>query len=379
MRRQLRVAYKNLDNLNPAKMLEYQQMQSAYNKAIRKAKKESWRSFIDSITTIADTSKLTRLLTRLKTPSPGLTVTPNGVPTWSSLESIQNIMQNLFPGAKTSKQTTNATPSTNLKEDGLETDSWISQESIEAIIQHLHLSKAPGPDQITNKMLKNLPKKVIVYLTHIYKLIIKFSHVPMQWCKSKAIFLPKAGKANQNDPKSFRPICLSNTLFKVLEKLIQAHLEQAEIYPKKLTPRQHGFRPSRSTLTALSQLTNYIETSKHLNQQTIAVFLDIQGAFDNISPQNAIKILKDWGTPEAITNTLLNYYSKREIITSINPSHKTLTIYPTKGTAQGNVLSRMLWNCIANKLGTIMDKYNLGDVYLQMTRCWQPEAPQSTK
>jgi hypothetical protein len=36
-----------------------------------------------------------------------------------------------------------------------------------------------------------------------------------------------------------------------------------------------------------------------------------------------------------------------------------ITIYPTKGTAQGNVLSPMLWNCVANCIGSIMDKHNI--------------------
>jgi len=106
-------------------------------------------------------------------------------------------------------------------------------------------------------------------------------------------------------------------------------------------------------------LVNYIESNLHRNQQTLALFLDIQGAFDNISPSRAIKILEDWGTPKHITNTLRNYYSNREIVTTINPTAKETNIYPTKGTAQGNVLSPMLWNCVANRIGDIIDKLNI--------------------
>jgi len=149
-------------------------------------------------------------------------------------------------------------------------------------------------------------------------------------------------------------------MFKILEKLIQTYLEQQNIYPAKLTTRQHGFRPNKSTLTALSSLTNYIETSIHHNQQTIAIFLDIKGAFDNIDPVRAIQILANWGTHSKITNTLLNYYQKRSIVTNIQPTDKDITIYPSKGTAQGNVLSPMLWNCIADRIGLIMEKYDLG-------------------
>jgi hypothetical protein len=362
LRRELRVAYEKLDPLKNETHRICQQLRSNYNRAVRKAKCESWLSFIDSCTTIADTSKLTRIITKPRNPPPALMVTPDGSPTWSSLESIQNLMQTLFPGSKTSTPSTNHNYNYHNHEcqEDLETDTWINQASIQALINQLPLHKAPGPDNITNQMLKFLPEKVILHVTVIYKQIINLSYIPLQWCQSKAIFIPKVNKPNKEDPKSFRPICLSNTMFKILEKLIQTYLEQHNIYPAKLSPRQDGFRPNKSTLTALLSLTNFIEISHHQNQQTIALFLDIQGAFDNINPARAIKTLADWGTPTKITDTLLNYYHKRSIVTAINPTNKEITIYLTKGTAQGNVLSPMLWNCIADRIGLIMDKYNIG-------------------
>ncbi len=67
-------------------------------------------------------------------------------------------------------------------------------------------------------------------------------------------------------------------------------------------------------------------------QHTVAIFLDIHGAFDNIDPNRALKVLNTWGTPEQITNTLQDYYyNKRKIITNITPTETTLQIYPTKG------------------------------------------------
>ena len=47
---------------------------------------------------------------------------------------------------------------------------------------------------------------------------------------------------------------------------------------------QHGFRTDRSTETAISEVTNYIEQHIFYGQHVIATFLDIQAAFDTISP-----------------------------------------------------------------------------------------------
>jgi hypothetical protein len=44
----------------------------------------------------------------------------------------------------------------------------------------------------------------------------------------------------------------------------------------------------------------------------------------------------------------------------MTPTETTLQICPTKGRAQGNVLSPMLWNNIVNRVGDIIDNLNIG-------------------
>jgi Reverse transcriptase (RNA-dependent DNA polymerase) len=44
----------------------------------------------------------------------------------------------------------------------------------------------------------------------------------------------------------------------------------------------------------------------------------------------------------------------------ITPTDTMLQIYPTRETTQGNVLTPMLWNCIVNCFGDIMDNLNIG-------------------
>jgi len=358
MRRNLRgIKHRLMSNPNPNLELEYQEHKTAYQKAIRKAKRANWLNFLELCKYVPEASRLARILMHKKSAPPGLTVKPDGTATWDSVESTKNIMKSLFPGSSMTPNSTTSTPNLNLN---LNMPIWINQNSVTKLIYQLKPNKAPGPDAITAKMLKNLPNKVIKFLVNIYDNIIKYSHVPQKWCLSKAIFIPKNSKTPKNDPKAYHPICLSNILFKILEKLIQSFLEEGKIYPDKLSNRQHGFHHNRSTLTSLSSVINYIETNSSQNQPTLAVFLDIHGAFDNINPYNAIKKLENWGTHKAITNTLINYYEKCTILTQIAPSNREIKIYPSKGTAQGNVLSPMLWNLVVDQVGSIMDRHNLG-------------------
>ena len=50
--------------------------------------------------------------------------------------------------------------------------------------------------------------------------------------------------------------------------------------------RQHGFRSDRSTDSAISEVSNEIESFIFKRQYCLSVFLDIRGAFDNISPDH---------------------------------------------------------------------------------------------
>ena len=49
--------------------------------------------------------------------------------------------------------------------------------------------------------------------------------------------------------------------------------------------RQHGFRSDRNTVTAISEVADYIEQNIFFNKHVLAVFLDIQAAIDTISPE----------------------------------------------------------------------------------------------
>jgi hypothetical protein len=62
------------------------------------------------------------------------------------------------------------------------------------IINKLPYKKAPEHDLITNRILKNLPKKPILFLTHIYNASLRLSFFPSYWKKSNIIPILKPNK-----------------------------------------------------------------------------------------------------------------------------------------------------------------------------------------
>jgi retron-type reverse transcriptase len=113
------------------------------------------------------------------------------------------------------------------------------------------------------------------------------------------VFIPKNGKDRYDKPNSFRPISLSNYLLKGLERLVTWRIEEG-LKDKPIHTRQHGFRHDRSTETAISNTTDYIEQAFKQGMSCIGVFLDIKAAFDTIDPNQIRMQLLKHGAEESV-------------------------------------------------------------------------------
>ena len=75
------------------------------------------------------------------------------------------------------------------------------------------------------------------------------------------------------NPKSFRPITLSNVLTKGLERVIIWIIDRDTQLGN--LENQFGFSKGKSTETAISKLVDKIESAVHRKQKALAVFFDI--------------------------------------------------------------------------------------------------------
>jgi hypothetical protein len=75
----------------------------------------------------------------------------------------------------------------------------------------LNNKKSPGPDLVTPKMLKELPRKGLIALLYIFSGILRTQYWPRVLKTAEIIVIPKAGK-DLKDPTSYRPISLLSTI-----------------------------------------------------------------------------------------------------------------------------------------------------------------------
>jgi len=184
----------------------------------------------------------------------------------------------------------------------------------------------------------------------IYNDLYSLGLFPEPWRSSLLIFVPKS------DCKGVRPIALLSCLLKVLEKIyrrLQWTIETRFILPEF----QYGFRNSRSCTDNLVVLTNRIHSALLNNAYTVAVFLDIAGAFDNVIPSILIQELREEGFPPHFCKFLENLLSER-LIFAVRNADLTGPLVTHKGTPthNGSILSPLLFNLYLRNIGRQLHK-----------------------
>ena len=218
----------------------------------------------------------------------------------------------------------------------------ITISNLRGLIRNLKTKSAPGTDKIPNIVLKNLPRRPLIHLLNIYKYCIKFNYFPQIWKNAKIIMLPKPGK-DPTIPDNLRPISLLPTLSKILEKLILQNLKK-EIFDKKIIPDyQFGFRNSHSTSLQLARLIDLIITGFNKKNSTVAVFLDIEKAFDTTWINGLIYKLIQFNITHTLIKFLHSYLTNRTFLVTVDGFLSDIKNIQA-GVPQGAVLSPILYN-----------------------------------
>ena len=143
----------------------------------------------------------------------------------------------------------------------------------------LIIQSSPGPDQIHYENLRHLPIETLHILLDIINETWKSDTFPGSWREALIISIPKPGKHNF-DPLNYRPIALTSCICKTVERMVNErlvwHLEKNGLLAKQ----QCGYRSNKSTVDHLVCHETFIKDAFINNQHLVAVFLDLQKAYD---------------------------------------------------------------------------------------------------
>ena len=209
-------------------------------------------------------------------------------------------------------------------------------------IRHQKNRKAPGHDGITNRALKNLPRKAVAFLTAIINAILRLRHFPSEWKLAEVINIPKPGK-DILFPQSFRPISLLPVLGKIAECIILCRLSEHTYEHEILPPEQFGFRRQHSTIDQAIRVVEHISQGFNHGRSTGAIFLDISKAFDKVWHTGLLAKMLKFNYPLPLILLIKSYLSQRKFRVKLFGTRSSVR-QATAGVPQGSGIAPLLHN-----------------------------------
>ena len=127
-------------------------------------------------------------------------------------------------------------------------------QEIKKEIKDINILKSSGFDHFSAKVLKDAFLAIPNVLLHIMNASIASSSFPISW--KNATIIPIEKIPNAPTPSDFRPISLLPLPGKLLERLVSNRMMNYLEDNKLISEGQDGYRKNRSTIKAISGLTD---------------------------------------------------------------------------------------------------------------------------
>lgn len=324
---------------------EYREGKKKLGYMIRKAKRESWRAYCESIDGSDEASRLRKILAKECNP-PGFLKRSDG--TWAeSNEEIANILMDAhFPESERATDES-ITGVSSVTTSANTIRKIVTKKGIGWAVRTFKPYKSAGPDGVFPAMIQHSLDELMPCLMEIFKTSLQFGYVPKLWREVKVVFIQKAGRACHSVAKDYRPISLSSFLLKTLERLVE-HFIRSRLTPNQISRAQHAYCKGKSTETALHTIVRCIEDSISNHEYTLAAFIDIEGAFNNVTATSIIEALKAKDVENGICLWVNHMLTSRIVTAEIAGTSVTRTV--NRGTPQGGVISPLLWLLVVDEI-----------------------------
>jgi hypothetical protein len=182
----------------------------------------------------------------------------------------------------------------NYRDIVVKTTSLISKDEIRQIIKKCKFDNVSSSNEISNRILKILIKKLFSFSTNLFRVCIEHDYYLLCFREVNIIILKKSNKNNYTDFKTYKFIVLLNTIDKTFEFIIARKINTFAKIHEMFFATQMKKRRKRICETTLKLFVEQIHMIWNMNKNKMITLLSINVAntYDHISRKRLMHKLR---------------------------------------------------------------------------------------